>query len=105
MHHCAQLLFLIPTLQRHLSWAQERQGRHSHAERGNEGDPHAPAASELGAGAPGAAFPRRAWEREININLSASDLESLATLAQQFGVSVSLLMSTVLHQFVASRSV
>ena len=67
--------------------------------------PHAPAASELGAEAPGTAFPRRAWAREININLAAIDLESLETLAQQSGISVSLLMSTVLHQFVASRSV
>jgi predicted DNA binding CopG/RHH family protein len=41
----------------------------------------------------------------VNIELSASDLESLETLAQQSGISVSLLMSTVLHQFVASRSV
>jgi hypothetical protein len=36
MHHFAQLLFLIPTLQRYLSWAQERRGQHSHAERGHE---------------------------------------------------------------------
>lgn len=40
----------------------------------------------------------------VNIELSASDLESLETLAQQSGVSVSLLMSTVLHQFVVSTA-
>ena len=40
----------------------------------------------------------------FNIELSASDLESLETIAQQSGVSVSLLMSTVLHQFIVSRN-
>jgi predicted DNA binding CopG/RHH family protein len=40
----------------------------------------------------------------FNIELSASDLESLETIAQQSGVSVSLLISTVLHQFIVSRN-
>ncbi|MGF1517954.1 MAG: hypothetical protein ACFCVB_09135 [Nodosilinea sp.] len=39
----------------------------------------------------------------VNIELSVSDLDYLEILAQQSGVSVSLLMSRVLHQFIASR--
>ncbi|MGF1570238.1 MAG: hypothetical protein ACFCVD_19565 [Nodosilinea sp.] len=39
----------------------------------------------------------------VNIELLTSDLASLEALAQQSGVSVSLLMSTVLHQFINDR--
>jgi predicted DNA binding CopG/RHH family protein len=39
----------------------------------------------------------------VTIELPASDLHSLEAFAQQSGVSVALLMSSVLHQFVASR--
>lgn len=39
----------------------------------------------------------------INVELPASDLQALREVAQQADISLSLLMATVLHQFVASR--
>jgi hypothetical protein len=38
-----------------------------------------------------------------DIELPASDLNSLEAFAQQSGVSVALLMSSVMHQFISSR--
>ena len=39
----------------------------------------------------------------VSIELSASDLQSLQNLAQVSGTSVSLLIASVVHQFVASH--
>ncbi|MGB3613320.1 MAG: hypothetical protein WBA10_05945 [Elainellaceae cyanobacterium] len=39
----------------------------------------------------------------VSLSLPTRDLQVLQALAQQSGISVSLLMATVLHQFVASR--
>ncbi|MEM6424516.1 MAG: hypothetical protein AAF728_05065 [Cyanobacteria bacterium P01_D01_bin.128] len=39
----------------------------------------------------------------VNFELSHSDLQALKAFAQQSGTSVSVLMATVLHQFVISR--
>ncbi len=39
----------------------------------------------------------------VSLELSTRDLQVLQDVAQQSGISVSLLMATVLHQFVVSR--
>ena len=39
----------------------------------------------------------------VSIELPSSDLQALQAFAQQSGSSVSALMATVLHQFIASR--
>jgi predicted DNA binding CopG/RHH family protein len=39
----------------------------------------------------------------VSIELPSSDLQALQTFAQQSGTSVSILMATVLHQFITSR--
>lgn len=41
---------------------------------------------------------------EVRIELPASDVQSLQDLAQQSGISVSLLVASVIHQYVAQRS-
>lgn len=40
----------------------------------------------------------------ISIELSTTDLQALQEVAQQLGIPVSLLMKSVLHQFVVSQS-
>ena len=39
----------------------------------------------------------------VNVELPGSDLQALQDFAQQSGISVSLLIATVLHQFITSR--
>ncbi len=39
----------------------------------------------------------------VSLELPTSDLQRLQAFAEESGISVSLLMATVLHQFVASR--
>lgn len=39
----------------------------------------------------------------VNIELPKSDLQALQAFAHQSGISVSVLVATVLHQFVTSR--
>ncbi|MBW4651668.1 MAG: hypothetical protein KME20_01200 [Kaiparowitsia implicata GSE-PSE-MK54-09C] len=39
----------------------------------------------------------------VSLELPTSDLQRLQSFAEESGVSVSLLMATVLHQFVVSR--
>jgi predicted DNA binding CopG/RHH family protein len=39
----------------------------------------------------------------VSLELPTSDLQRLQSFAEELGVSVSLLMATVLHQFVVSR--
>jgi len=39
----------------------------------------------------------------VSVELPASDVQALREVAQQSGISLSLLMATVLHQFVANR--
>ena len=41
---------------------------------------------------------------EVSFELPASDLQILQDLAQQAGISVSLFMATVLHQYVVGKS-
>lgn len=41
---------------------------------------------------------------EVRIELSVSDMRSLQTLAQQSGVSVTLLAASVIHQYVANQA-
>lgn len=40
----------------------------------------------------------------VSIELPTADLQSLQEVAQQLGIPVSLLMESVLHQFVVSQS-
>jgi predicted DNA binding CopG/RHH family protein len=40
----------------------------------------------------------------VRIELSANDLQSLQSLAQETGTSVSLLIASVVHQFIVNQS-
>lgn len=41
---------------------------------------------------------------EVRVELPVTDIRSLENLAQQSGISVSLLVASVMHQYIASRS-
>jgi predicted DNA binding CopG/RHH family protein len=41
---------------------------------------------------------------EVRVELPVTDMRSLENLAQQSGISVSLLVASVMHQYIASQS-